>query len=70
LYARGSSSERPYQILNDPYNIAPHEIEIAPPPKKLTPIFAKFLGVGAKFLRSLYGDAQGPVTVPWPTSGK
>ena len=53
MYARGSSSERPYQILNDP-----QVIEIAP--KNVHPIFAKFSGVGAKFLRSLYGDAQGP----------
>ena len=59
LYARGSSSKRPYQILNDPYNIAPRKLKLLHP-KNLSPIFAKFSGVGAKFLRSLYGDAQGP----------
>ena len=43
LYARGSSSKRPYQILNDPYNIAPRKLKLLHPPKKFDPHFRQIL---------------------------
>jgi len=73
LYARGSSSERPYQFLSDPYNIA---LNIAPeglyPRKICTPFSPNSQGSGPNFCfhytRTPRPVREKIVTVPRPTS--
>jgi len=48
LYARGSSSKRPYQILNDPYDIAPMKLKLLHP-QKFDPHFRQILRSGPNF---------------------
>ena len=58
LYARGSSSERLYQILNDPYNIAPMKLKLLHPKKIWPPFSPNSQGSGPNFCVHCTGTSK------------
>ena len=60
MYAKGSSSKRPYQILNEPYNIAPRKLKLLHP-QKFDPHFRQILRGRGKIFAFIIRGRPRPV---------